>query len=212
MKFDKKVLFLIQQAGSLMLTSRTHKRSLGTSFDTVSSHSHHASIIAYCISRMEGLSHKEGLQSLAMAALHDLAEARTGDLDFISKNYSKDDEGKAVKDQFKKVEFGNDLKKLFSEYESGKTLVAQCAKDADSLAQMYQEWVLTWQGNKFAEQWFNSDFVDRVPNMHTVSARKLAYSMKKSNPNEWWWTEFVTKEGKAKNIKHLLGKNFKKRV
>jgi len=212
MKFDKKILFLIQQAGSLMLTPRTHRRSLGTSFDTVSSHSHLASIISYCISRMEGLSHEEGLKALAMAAFHDLAEARTGDLDFISKNYSKDDEEKAVKDQFKNVEFGKDLKKLLDEYEARKTLVAQCAKDADSLAQMYQEWVLTWQGNKLAEQWFKGDFVERVPNMHTASARKLANSMKKSDPNEWWWNELVTKEGKAKKIKHLLGKNFRKRV
>ena len=193
-----------------MLTSRTHKRSLGTSFDTVSSHSHLASIIAYCISRMEGLSHEEGLKALAMAALHDLAEARTGDLDFITKNYTKDDEKRAIEDQFKDVKFGRDLKKLLDEFESRKTLVAQCAKDADSLAQMHHEWVLTWQGNKLAEQWFKGDFIERVPNMHTASAKKLASSMRQSNPNEWWWRELVTKKGKAKNIKHLLGKNFRK--
>ena len=211
MKFNKRVLYLIQQAGALLQTPRSHKRTLGTAFDTVASHSHHVSIIAYCISRMEGLSHEDGLKTLAMAAFHDLAEARTGDLDLISKHYTKDDEAKAINDQFKGIEFGNDLEKLLKEYISRRTKVAKCAKDADSLAQMYHEWALTWQGNKLAEQWFEDDFIDRVPNMYTESARKLANSMKKSNPNEWWWAEFINKDGGAKNLKHLLGKSCKEK-
>lgn len=201
----------MEQAGALMQTPRSHKRSLGTTFDTIASHSHHAAIIAYSLSRMEGQDHAESLKCLAMATLHDLAEARTGDLDFISKNYTVDDEERAIEDQFKDIEFGGDLKNLMIEYEARKTLTARCAKDADSLEQIYQEWVLTWQGNKLAQNWFEGDFKDRVPNMHTKSAKKLALAMKESNPNEWWWSEFVTKDGRAKNLKHLLGKNFKPR-
>lgn len=205
-KLNKRILFLIQQAGSLLQTPRSHLRSLGNTYDTVASHSYHTSVIAYCVARMEGLSHNEALRSLAMATFHDLAEARTGDLDFISKNYNKDDEDKAIKDQFSNIAFGSDLEKLLKEYRDRKTLVSRCAKDADSLAQIYHEWTLTWRGNKLAKQWFEGDFVERVPGMYTESAKKLAYSMKDSNPNEWWWDEFVTNDGKAKKIEHLLGK------
>lgn len=194
-----------------MLTSRTHKRSLGTTFDTIASHSHHVSIIAYCVARMDGLSHADGMKALAMATFHDLAEARTGDLDFIAKNYVTDDEARAISDQFKNISFGGDLEKLLAEYEARKTPVSKCAKDADSLAQIYHEWVLMWQGNKLAERWFKGDFIARIPHFHTASAKKLANLMKNSNPNEWWWSEFITKSGNAKNMAHLLGKNYKKR-
>src|SRR3989304_3600665 len=126
----KRVLYLIQQAGVLMLMPRSHNKQLGTTFDTVASHSHHVAVITYCISRMEGLSHENAMKALTMATFHDLAEARTGDLDFVAKHYSTADEAKAVKDQFNGFEFGKDLKKLVEEYEERKSLESKCAKDA----------------------------------------------------------------------------------
>ena len=186
---DLKVLYLIQQAGSLLQMPRSHVRSLGNTFDTVASHSFHVAIIAYCIARMEGLSHDDGSRCLAMGLLHDLAEARTGDLDFVSKNYTKKDDKKAVSDQFAGLAFGNDLKNLILEYEDRTSLISKCAKDADMLQQTYLEWVLAWQGNKLAEKWF--------------AAKKLMLQMKDSNPQKWWWSEFVEK---GVNLKHLNGK------
>lgn len=80
-----------------MLIPRSHNKQLGTTFDTVVSHSHHVSVIAYCVSRMEGLSHESAMKSLTMATFHDLAEARTGDLDFVAKHYVKPDEEKQLR-------------------------------------------------------------------------------------------------------------------
>lgn len=188
-----------------MTMPRVHNKHLGTTFDTVASHSHHVAVIAYCISRMEGLSHESAIKSLAMATFHDLAEARTGDFDFVAKHYGTPDEESAVKDQFSGFDFGDDLQKLLEEYEEKSSLEAKCAKDADSLEQMYQEWVLLWQGNKLAQKWFESDFKDRVPALKTESARKLAFEMKDSNPHEWWWSQFV-KDDMAIDKEKLLGK------
>lgn len=206
MKFTKKVLFLIEQAGTLLQMPRSHVRNLGNAFDTVASHSHHVSIIAYSIARLENLSHEEAMKALSMATFHDLAEGRMADLDFLSKNYTKDDEDKAIKDQFRDIEFGTDLEDLLHEYRERKTLSSRCAKDADQLAQMYHEWVLMWRGNKLAEMWFEGDFSNRIPYFFTESAKQLAYAMKESNPNEWWWVELVDKSGAPKTKEHLLGK------
>jgi putative hydrolase of HD superfamily len=206
----KNILHLIEQAGTLMQTNRTHKRTLLTSFDTIASHSHHVSIISYCLARKEGLSIKDANKAAVMAIFHDLVEARTGDLDFITKNYVDNKEDEATKDQFYKLKFGKELIELIQEYDSRKTRIAQCVRDADSLAQMYHEWVLTWQGNKLAEKWFEGDFVERVPHLFTKSAKELAFAMKESNPNEWWWEELVEQDGKVKSKENLLGKNFKK--
>lgn len=154
---------------------------------------------------MEGLSHDQGLKALAMAAFHDLVEARTGDLDFVAKHYSTADEEKAVNDQFSGFSFSDDLKNLIIEYEDRQTMESKCAKDADGLEQMYQKWVLAWQDNDLAKRWFDSDFVDRVPRFRTESAKNLAFSMKESNPHEWWWSQFI-ENNSAKDIEKLLGK------
>jgi len=183
---------------------RTHVRNLGNNVpDTIASHCYQVSVIAYCLARMEGLSHESGLKAMSMGTLHDLAEARTGDADFVAKNYVDIDEEKAIKDQFAGLPFGEDLLKLMSEYEERESLESKCAKDADVLAQMYIEWILTWRGNKLAERWFEGDFTHRVPFLRTESAKKIALDMKDSHPHEWWWTEFVDK---GVNHSHLNGK------
>lgn len=189
----QRILYFIQQASVSMQFPRTHIKSLGNSFDTVASHSYHVSVIAYCISRMEGLSHNEALEAMAMGILHDLAEVRTGDLDFVAKFYTKADEEQATKDQFDGLPFGEDLSKLIEKYETRDTLVAKCAKDADEIAQVFHEWFLMWQGNKMAERWFEGDFIHRLPHLRTQSAKDLMLSMKESHPHEWWWKEFVEK-------------------
>ncbi len=208
MKPSKKVLFLIEQAGTLLQMPRSHVRTLGNAFDTIASHSYHVSMMAYCIARMEGLSHADGMKALSMGSFHDFAEGRTADLDFISKNYTKDNEEKAIRDQFAHVAFGNDLEKLLGEYNERKTPIAKCVKDADQLAQMYHEWALMWRGNKLAEQWFKGDFSTRLPYFHTESGKQLALELKDSNPNEWWWNEFVTKAGQPKKKENLIGRNY----
>lgn len=202
---DKQILYFVEQAGSLLDMPRTHVRNLGNNTpDTIASHCYHVSVIAYVLARMEGLSHEAGLHAMAMGALHDLLEARTGDVDFVSKNYVEVDEPKALRDQFAQLPFGNDLLKMMEGYEERTSAEAKCAKDADSLAQLYVEWLLSWRGNKLAERWFEGDFVHRVPHLRTKSAKKLALAMKDSNPHEWWWSEFVDK---GVNYDHLNSKN-----
>lgn len=202
----KKILKLIEESGVLMRMPRSHKKFLGDTFDTVASHSHHVAIIAYCLARMEKLSHDEALKCVGMAVFHDLAEARTGDFDFVAKHYGRTDEEKVREDQLEGVGFGEDLKNLVEEYEKRESLVSRCVKDADSLEQIYQEWILVWQGNKMAQKWFESDFKDRVPGFWTESARKIALEMRESDPQDWWWTQFIDEDGSAKDLEKLIGK------
>lgn len=197
---NKRILFFIQQAGMLMQMPRTHIKNLGNTYDTVASHSHHTSIIAYCIARMENLTHDQAVKSLVMATLHDIPEARTGDFDFAGKNYSQVDEKRAIEDTFADFEFGKNLKDILDEYEKRESKISKCAKDADLIEQMYQEWVLTWQGNKLAEKWFKGKLRLVVPKLYTKSAKKIVGSMGKSHPQEWWWSEFVDKDYKSKNL------------
>jgi len=139
---------------------------------------------------------------MAMGLFHDLSEARTGDMDFPARMYTTVDEARAVKDQFSGMSFGPDLEDLIVNYETRKTKISHCAKDADSLQQFYLEWVLTWQGNKLAESWYKNDFKNRIPGLFTKSAKTLAKMMKTSSPQEWW-VEFV-------NAKKIIKKSYGK--
>lgn len=202
---NQHIMYLIQQAGTLMLMNRNHIRNLGNiTFDTIASHCFHVAVIAYCITRMEGFDHGDGLRAMGMGLMHDLAEARTGDNDFVSKNYTTMDEAKAINDQFSGFDFAIDLKNDIEEYEKRESKLSKCVKDADAVAQMYMEWTLSWQGNRLAEKWFKGDMVHRVPGLRTESAKKLIELIKDSDPQEWWWNQFV--ENAGPNLNHLNGK------
>lgn len=195
-----KALYLIQQAGQLMLMPRAHKRNLGTTYDTIASHSFHVSVIALVLAKMEWLSDADAYKACSMALLHDLAEARTWDHDFIAKNYNDCDEAKAIDDQFKDLGFTNPFHELVDEYEERNTAIARIVKDADNLAQFFHERVLMWQGNKLAEQRYTIDNAKRGVRLFTQSAKAIADQMDGSNPNERWWTEFVDTNFSQKNF------------
>lgn len=202
-KSDEEVFFYITEIGNLMQMPRSHQRFLGNTFDNVASHSHHVAIIAYCIARMEGMSHEDGLKALAMGTVHDHGEARTGDLNFLEKHYATRDELVGTKDQLKNLPFSKDLLNLFEEYEELETPIAKCVKDADAVEQLYLEWILTYMGNKIAERWYLGDKKNRIPYFRTVSAKKLANLFYKNKPNDWWFREFIDKKF---NKDHLNGK------
>lgn len=203
-KVVAKIIDFVCETGNLMFMPRAHQRHLLETFDSIASHSHHTSIIAYCLSRMEGLSHEESIKAMTMATLHDLAEIRTIDLDFVAKHYAKTDEDLANQHQLGKLPFGEDLLKVIKEYDERKTLISKCAKDADILDQMYQEWMLSHMGNKMAERWFTGDYKFRVPFFLTKSAKKLALELKQSYPHRWWFEDLVYKNGPKSEF--LLGK------
>lgn len=196
-------LRLIAESGTAMEMPRSHNKHLGNTFDTVASHQNHASIIAYVIARLEGHTHEDGIRAMAMMAIHDLAEVRTGDLDYVAKHYGSNDENKAVKDMLKGLPFGDDLQSLHNEYEERETDISKCAKDADAIEQLFQEWVLMYRGNKLAEKWFNGDLVNRLPYLRTESAKRLAQAMSENSPDLWWWQELVDDN---LNHTHLNGK------
>lgn len=185
--------FLIQQAGALLQMPRAHRRNLWTAFDTIASHSYHVATIAYILCKMEWLSDEDAMQACTMWVFHDLAEARTGDHDFVAKKYNICNEEQAIHDQFAYVDWGSWLQTLLESYEKRTDSVSKCVKDADQIAQMYHERVLMRQGNKLAAQRFEGDLEKRVPSFFTQSAKVIVDHMLESNPNERRRDEFVTR-------------------
>lgn len=197
------IFHYIAETGSLMQMKRSHDRILINTFDTVASHAYHVAVIAYCLTRLEGLSHSDGLKALAMGVVHDNPEVRTGDLNFLEKHYANTDEQKAFADQIKNLPFAGELSQLNEEYQARETLVAKCAKDADTIEQMYQQWVLASIGNQEAAKWLAGNKQNRIPKLRTESAKQIALLFYQHTPSDWWTKDVA---GEKLDLAMLNGK------
>jgi putative hydrolase of HD superfamily len=62
-----------------------------------------------------------------------MSESRSGDLHYVSRQYSSRDESKAIQDTLGQTILEKELIELWEEYEEKKTKEAQIVKDADNL-------------------------------------------------------------------------------
>lgn len=120
-----------------------------------------------------------------MCLFHDLAEARTSDLNYVHQKYAVADEGKAIKDVAANLEFGEDILKVLREYEQRKSRESIIAKDADRI-----EWVLSLKeqvdiGNARAKTWLPS----AIKRLETKSAKRLAKQIMTTDSDHWWFAD-----------------------
>lgn len=118
---------------------------------------------------------------MKMGLFHDLAEARTGDANFVHKIYVKQDEKRAYREQLEAVPGGNEVVGLLDEFNECKTKEAMVAKDADRLDQiLLQREYLQDKPHDF-KLWHENIAKD----LQTESAKELAGKIKERNPIQW---------------------------
>jgi putative hydrolase of HD superfamily len=106
---------------------RTGWLHVGAPEESIGAHSFGAAMISLALSRMEGLSQEDEHALLRRALLHDMHELRVGDLNAVTRQYTKSDEARAERDLFFGTAFSPDLKLLQSER------LHMLSKDADKL-------------------------------------------------------------------------------
>src|SRR5690606_20860175 len=78
------------------------------------------------------------LRVLKMCVLHDLPEARTGDMNYVNKKYVRVDEAKAVRELTESLSFGEDIRQAIDEFNAKETAESRIARDADQIALILQ--------------------------------------------------------------------------
>lgn len=172
------------EVGILAETPRSGFYFLGSGKQSVAEHICRDIFIGFVLAQMEG-SNVDTEKVLKMCLFHDLAEARTSDLNYVHQKYAKADEKKAIRDVAKTVTFGEDIKKLLNEYRARRTKEAKLAKDADNI-----EWILSLKeqadtGNIRAKTWIPS----AVKRLKSKSAQQLAAKIIKTNSDNWWFAD-----------------------
>ncbi len=167
------------EIGTLRNMKRTHCQVLPQANDTIASHSFETAIAGVILARMEKVDENKVLK---MCLFHDIAEARTGDANFVHSHYVKQDEKQAIKDQIHSTPIENEVSKIIEEYTERKSKEAIVAKDADLLNQIILQCNYL-KNSRDLERWNRHS----IKKLKTKSARALAKAITKRNPFDWFY-------------------------
>jgi putative hydrolase of HD superfamily len=171
------------EVGMLNKTPRTGFQFLGSGKESVAEHILRTIFIGYALCKLEPDVNE--LRLLKICLVHDLPEARTGDMNYVSKKYVTVDEGKAVRELTDTLFFGEDIKGAIDEFNGKKTRESLLAHDADQLALILQLKEYGDLGNKYSREWI--EFA--LKRLHTDTAKKLADKILKTDSSAWWFKD-----------------------
>ena len=178
---------LLFKAKILKDIPRSGYHFLGAGKESVAEHSFSISFIAFVMSQMEP--NIDALKLIAMCLVHDLPEAKTGDLNYVQKKYVTADENKAVEDISRDLPFGKSLADLIHEFNKGQSVEAKLARDADQLALILDLKALSDIGYYPPKKWLPY----ALKRMETKTGQDIAESIMKTEWDSWWFNKFVDK-------------------
>lgn len=181
MKSLKNIVNFLFEVGILSKTPRSGFHFLGSGSQSVAEHINRVTYVGYVLSQME-----KGVDSgkvIKMCLFHDLAEARTSDLNYVHQKYTIANEEQAISDLVKTIPFGDDILALLKEHQEKKTKEALLAKDADIV-----EWILSLKenvdiGNTRAKSWIPS----AMKRLKTDVGKQLAKEIIETSSDNWWF-------------------------
>jgi putative hydrolase of HD superfamily len=186
----KNIAHLLFKAKILKEIPRSGYHFLGAGKESVAEHSFTVSFIAFVMSQMEP--EVDALRLIAMSLVHDLPEAKTGDLNYVQKQYVTADENKAVHDITKHLPFGTELADLIDDFNTCRSFEAKLAHDADQLALILDLKSLSDIGYKPPQKWLPF----ALQRLQTQTGRTLADSIMNTEYDAWWLENYVDSPNK----------------
>ena len=171
------------EVGVLKKVPRSGYKFLGTGSESVADHSFRVAVIAYVLAKHEL---QADLQKVVLMSLfHDIHEARTGDHNYVNKQYVIVNEDKAVRDLAQGLPSGEEIVSLIREFNSGETLEARLSQDADQLDFILELKTQRDLGNRSAAEWMRYS----LKRLITDNAKKLANEIINTDSSNWWFNK-----------------------
>ena len=171
---------LLFEIGTLRNMKRMHCQTLPQANDTIASHSFEVAVIGMVLAKMENADENKVLK---MCLFHDIAEARTGDANFIHSHYVKADEEKAIRDQYSETPLEEEIIEILDEYNKRKSKESIVAKDADLINQTILQCNYLKDSKKDLARWNRHS----IKGLKTKSAKKLAKTITTRSSFEWFY-------------------------
>jgi putative hydrolase of HD superfamily len=181
----KKIADLLFEAKMLKKIPRSGFQFLGTGSESVAEHSFCTTFIAYVMSQLDPSIDAQKI--IIMCLVHDLAEARTGDMNAVQKKYVDVNETKALEDTTQGLTFGPKIVKLIQEFRECRSKEAKLAHDADQLALILELKDSMDIGYDPPKSW--------VPNvvsrLKTKTGSDIAKAIMATHRDDWWLNNFI---------------------
>lgn len=171
------------EVGILKKVPRTGYAFFGTGGESVAEHIARTACVGYALAHMQG--GVDPLQVAFMCLVHDLPEARTGDLNYVNKKYVQADEEKAIREQTAPLPFGPEIKAAMTEFNVRETQASLLANDADQIELLLQLKELGDAGNPRWEEWASYC----VQRLKTDEGKELAKRVLERDSSDWWFSE-----------------------
>lgn len=171
------------EMGMLCKTPRSGYQFLGSGRESVAEHVLRTVYTGYVLCKLNPSLNE--LRVLKMCVLHDLPEARTGDMNYVNKKYVRVDEAKAVRELTESLSFGEDIRQAIDEFNAKETAESRIARDADQIALILQLKEYGDLGNKYSEEWIEY----ALKRLCTEEGKKLAARIIETDSSHWWFKE-----------------------
>jgi len=122
---------------------------------------------------------------MKMALVHDIAESRTGDVDYLARQYVIRNEEQGLADMLDGTVLQEEFIQIAKEYEERTCLEAKIVKDADNLDVDMELQEQSSQGHQLPDQWLEKRQIVGKTKLYTDTARKMQAQIMKSNPHDW---------------------------
>ncbi len=176
----KSIANLLFEAKMLKEIPRSGFHFLGAGKESVAEHSFSTAFVALVMSQLEP--NIDALKLISMCLVHDLPEARIGDLNTVQKKYVCADDTKAVEDMTNDLPFGPLLADLIREFNEAATPEAKLAKDADQLGLILELKQLNDNGFFPANQWLENV----LKRLQTTTGKAIAAGIMDTHHDAWW--------------------------
>ncbi|MCU0561031.1 MAG: HD domain-containing protein [Desulfobacterales bacterium] len=176
----KSIADLLFEARMLKNIPRSGFQFLGAGRESVAEHVYSTTFIAYVMAELQP--EVDALKLIRLCLLHDLPEARIGDMNSVQKAYVQTDETKAVADATRDLAFGPALAALAGEYRDGRSPEARLAHDADQIALILELKDLIDIGCEPPTTWLPHV----LARLRTETGKAIAAAVLATHRDAWW--------------------------
>lgn len=171
------------EAGMLKKMRRSGYPFLGSGGESVADHCFRAALLGYQLALAS-----DGLDAPRVALMllhHDLAETRTGDLNYVHKRYSEAKEDKALRHQARNLPpaVAASMLELTAEFNAKETPESRLAHDADQLDLLIELKEQKDLNNPYASAWIHY----ALKRLETEPGKALAREIMATDWTDWWF-------------------------
>ncbi|MDX1707472.1 MAG: HD domain-containing protein [Desulfobacterales bacterium] len=181
----KNIANLLFEAKMLKEIPRSGFHFLGTGKESIAEHTFSTTFIAYVLAKLQP--EIDALKLISMCLVHDLPEARIGDLNTVQKTYVTADEARALQDTTAHLPFGAAIANLIEEYNQNSSDEARLAHDADQLALILELKYLSDIGYAPPDTWL-PHVLERI---QTAIGKKIARGIMQTHRDDWWLNNYI---------------------